>query len=223
VQAVADEPKSFNLSPEIHAYMIEHGSPPDTIAGGLIEATRALGGVARMQIAPEQGALMTLLARLIGAKRAIEVGTFTGYSSLCIARGLAPEGSLICCDVSDEWTRVGLPFWEKAGVRERIDLRIAPAIETLRSLRDDGCYDLAFIDADKTGYRDYLEELVRLVRPGGLIMVDNVLWGGSVIDATRDDPDTQAIRDFNRAVAADERFECVMLAVSDGLTLLRVC
>ena len=219
---MSESPKSFNLSPEIHAYLVEHGSPPDEIQRELIEATNALGGIAIMQIAPEQGALMTMLARLIGAERAIEVGTFTGYSALCIARGLVPGGSLICCDTSEEWTRVGIPFWEKAGVRDKIDLRIAPALETLRALDGDGTYDLAFIDADKTSYKDYLEELIRLIRPGGLILVDNVLWMGNVIDPEAGDPNTLAIRDFNRAVAADSRLECVMLAISDGLTLLRV-
>jgi caffeoyl-CoA O-methyltransferase len=219
---MSDNPKSFNLSPELHGYLVDHGSPPDEVQRELIEATKALGGISMMQIAPEQGALMTLLTRLMGAERAIEVGTFTGYSALCIARGLAPGGSLICCDVSDEWTQVGIPYWEKAGVREKIDLRIAPALETLRSLDDDGAYDIAFIDADKPSYQDYLEELLRLVRPGGLIMVDNVLWGGNVIDDERDDPHTLAIRAFNDAAASDERVDSVMLAVSDGLTLLRV-
>jgi caffeoyl-CoA O-methyltransferase len=219
---MSDNPKSFNLSPELHGYLVDHGSPPDDVQRELIEATKALGGISMMQIAPEQGALMTLLTRLMGAERAIEVGTFTGYSALCIARGLAPGGSLICCDVSDEWTQVGIPYWEKAGVREKIDLRIAPALETLRSLDDDGAYDIAFIDADKPSYQDYLEELLRLVRPGGLIMVDNVLWGGNVIDDEKDDPHTLAIRAFNDAAASDERVDSVMLAVSDGLTLLRV-
>jgi caffeoyl-CoA O-methyltransferase len=134
---MSDNPKSFNLSPELHRYMLAHGTAPDAIQQGLIEATSKLGGVSVMQIAPEQGALMTMLTQLIGATRAIEVGTFTGYSALCIARGLPKDGQLICCDVSDEWTSVGVPFWEKAGVRDRIDLRIAPALETLQGINQD--------------------------------------------------------------------------------------
>ncbi len=123
-----DEPKSFHLGPEIHAYLVEHGTPPDEIQKALIEETRKLGGISIMQIAPEQGAFMTLLARTLGARRAVEVGTFTGYSALCLARGLPDDGRLICCDVSEEWAAVGRPYWEKAGVAHKIDLRIAPAI-----------------------------------------------------------------------------------------------
>ena len=216
------DPKSFNLSPELHDYMVAHGTVPDSIQRGLIEATAALGGISIMQIAPEQGALMTMLVRLMGAKRAIEVGTFTGYSALCLARGLPEDGQLICCDVSDEWTKVGVPFWEEAGVRDRIDLRIAPALETLRSIKEDAAFDLAFIDADKPSYAAYVEELLRLVRPGGLILVDNVLWMGRVLDESANDENTLAIRAFNKKVANDPRLECVMLAISDGLSFLRV-
>lgn len=219
---MSDDPKSFNLSTELHQYLLAHGSAPDSIQQGLIDATNSLGGISIMQIAPEQGALMTMLTQLIGAKRAIEVGTFTGYSALCVARALPDDGELICCDISDEWANVGIPFWEKAGVRDKIDLRIAPAIETLRSIDEDGAFDLAFIDADKPSYAAYLEELLRLVRPGGLILVDNVLWGGNVIDESAKDDNTLAIRAFNDKVAADSRVECVMLAISDGLTFLRV-
>lgn len=215
-------PKSFQLSPELHAYMLAHGTAPDSIQQGLIEATEALGGISMMQIAPEQGALMTMLTRLISAQRAIEVGTFTGYSALCIARGLPANGELICCDISDEWTAVGVPFWEKAGVREQIDLRLGPAIETLRAIDEDQAFDLAFIDADKTSYAAYVEELIRLVRPGGLILVDNVLWHGNVIDESATDEHTVSIRAFNQKVASDERLDCVLLPISDGLTFLRV-
>ncbi len=215
-------PKSFQLSPELHAYLLDHGARPDAIQAELIEETNGLGWVHRMQIAPEQGTLMQLLAQLIGARRAIEVGTFTGYSALSIARGLGPEGRLICCDISEEWTAIARKYWAKAGVEERIDLRIAPAIDTLRSLDEADAYDLAFIDADKTGYRAYCEELIRLVRPGGLILVDNVLWHGAVIDPERQDADTLAIRAFNDWAVEDERVDCVMLPISDGLTFLRV-
>ena len=215
------EPKSFHLGPEIHAYLVEHGTPPDEIQKALIEETRKLGGISIMQIAPEQGAFMTLLARTLGARRAVEVGTFTGYSALCLARGLPDDGRLICCDVSEEWASVGRPYWEKAGVAHKIDLRIAPAIETLRSLPRTQDVDMAFIDADKTSYRDYYEELLMRLRPGGVILVDNVLWMGQVVNPDVDDEQTQAIRAFNDAVAADERVDCVMLAISDGLTILR--
>lgn len=219
---MSDNPKSFNLSPELHSYMLAHGTAPDAIQQGLIEATSKLGGISVMQIAPEQGALMTMLTQLIGATRAIEVGTFTGYSALCIARGLPKDGQLVCCDVSDEWTSVGVPFWEKAGVRDRIDLRIAPALETLQGIKEDDSFDLAFIDADKPSYQAYVEELLRLVRPGGLILVDNVLWGGNVINAENNEDNTLAIRAFNEKIAKDPRVDCVMLAISDGLTFLRV-
>ena len=181
-----------------------------------------VGGMAMMQVAPEQGAFMTLVARLIGAKNAIEVGTFTGYSALCIARGLPEDGKLVCCDVSDEWTSIGRPYWEKAGVADRIDLRIAPAIETLRALPEERSFDLAFIDADKTSYAAYYEELLKRIRPGGLILVDNVLWSGSVVDASNDQESTVAIRSFNDLVAKDARVEAVMIPLSDGLTLIRV-
>ncbi len=215
--------KSLGLSAPLHQYMVEHGTPPDEILSELISETRdKLGGLSMMQIAPEQGAFMNFLAKLIGARRAIEVGTFTGYSALCIARGLSDDGKLICCDVSSEFTDVGQPFWERAGVADKIDLRIAPALDTLGELAQDQSFDFAFIDAVKSEYQDYLELLHGLVRPGGLILVDNVLWSGNVIDEAIDDDNTRAIRAFNDRLAKDERFDRVMLAVSDGLTLLRV-
>lgn len=222
---MADDPsiKSLGLSPDLHQYLVQHGTPPDEILRELIAETRAeLGGLSMMQIAPEQGAFMELLVRTIGARHAIEVGTFTGYSALCIARGLPEDGKLVCCDVSKEYTDVGRPFWERAGVAGRIDLRLAPALDTLASLGPDGSFDFAFVDAVKTEYADYLEELVRLVHAGGLILVDNVLWNGAVVDGNANDDNTRAIRDFNDRVAKDERFDRVMLAVADGLTILRV-
>jgi caffeoyl-CoA O-methyltransferase len=218
---MADVPKSFHLSPAIHDYLVQHGTPPDDIQQALIEETRRLGGIAIMQIAPEQGAFMTLLARLIGARRAIEVGTFTGYSALCIARGLADDGHLLCCDVSEEWTRVGRPYWEKAGVGRKIELRLAPAAETLRDLPLDPVVDLAFIDADKGGYPVYYEEILKRLRPGGLILVDNVLFMGTVVDPAVQNESVVAIRAFNDLVARDPRVDRVMLPVGDGLTLLR--
>jgi caffeoyl-CoA O-methyltransferase len=218
---MTDTPKSFLLTPELSDYLVAHGSPPDEVQQGLIEATAALGGVSLMQVAPEQGALLTLLTRLLGVRRAVEVGTFTGYSALCIARGLVEGGSLVCCDISDEWTSVGRPFWEAAGVADRIDLRIGPAIDTLRALPTDPTIDLAFIDADKVGYLSYIEELVPRLRPGGLLLLDNVLWMGQVVNAEATDDDTVAIRACNDAVAADPRLEAVMVPIADGLTLAR--
>jgi Predicted O-methyltransferase len=221
---MSDGPKSFFLSTEVHEYLVAHGQQPDAVQQSLIDATAALGPIAGMQIAPEQGAFMTMLTQLVGARRAVEVGTFTGYSALCIARGLAPGGRLLCCDVNEEWTAIGRAHWEQAGVAERIDLVIAPAVDTLKGLADDATIDIAFIDADKPNYPNYYEQLVRRLRPNGLILVDNVLWGGRVVDAgDTDDPDenTVAIRAFNDLVAADPRVDAVMLPVSDGLTLLR--
>jgi len=218
---MADAPKSFQLSPEVHSYLVEHGTKPDAIQRELIEETQRLGGISMMQIAPEQGTFMTMLARSIGAQRAVEVGTFTGYSSLCIARGLPDDGRLLCCDVSDEWTRIGQRFWEKAGVAHKIELKIGPAADTLRALPERDLFDLAFIDADKTGYATYYEEILKRLRQGGLILVDNVLWMGNVVKADATDANTLAIRAFNDQVAADPRVDCVMLAISDGLTILR--
>ena len=215
------EPKSFFLSPEVHAYLVAHGTPPDPILEELAQETRKVGPLAIMQVAPEQGALLTLLTRLVGARRAIEVGTFTGYSSLCIARGLPAGGELLCCDVSEEWTAVARRFWEKAGVADKIELRIAPAADTLRALPAREDWDLAFIDADKPGYPVYYEEILRRLRPGGLILVDNVLWMGRVADPSAQDPATNAIRAFNDLVARDERVDRVMIPLSDGLTLVR--
>jgi predicted O-methyltransferase YrrM len=216
-----DQPKSFNLSPEIHAYLVAHGTPPDDVQEALIERTSELGGISMMQIAPEQGAFMTILTRLLGVRHAVEVGTFTGYSSLCIARGLADGGKLICCDVSDEWTSIAREFWARAGVADRIDLRIAPALETLAALPEDEHLDLVFIDADKENYANYYDALLPRLRVNGVILVDNTLWSGAVIDEARDDSSTVAIRAFNDMVAADDRVDSVQLAISDGLTLLR--
>lgn len=215
------EVKSFHLPPEVHAYLVEHGTPPDAVQRELIEETRKLGGISIMQIAPEQGAFMTLLVRALGVRSAVEVGTFTGYSALAIARGLPPGGQLLCCDVSEEWTAIARRFWEKADVAERIELRIAPAAETLRALPEQELFDLAFIDADKGGYPVYVEEILKRLRPNGVILVDNVLWMGRVVDPEATDEHTEAIRAFNAKVARDPRVDCVMLPIADGLTILR--
>jgi caffeoyl-CoA O-methyltransferase len=219
---VADDPKSFFLTGPIHEYLVGHGAPPDEVQQWLIEETRAkVPNLSMMQIAPEQGAFMTLLARLIEAKHAVEVGTFTGYSSLAIAYGMRSDGHLLCCDVSEEWTAIAREAWQRAGMAERIELRIAPAIETLQALPKDALLDLAFIDADKQSYAAYYEELIVRMRTNGVILVDNVLWMGAVADPKVTDADTQAIRDFNDMVAADTRVDASMIPLGDGLTLLR--
>jgi caffeoyl-CoA O-methyltransferase len=174
-----------------------------------------------MQIAPEQGAFMTLLVELVDARFAVEVGTFTGYSSICIARGLSQGGRLLCCDVSEEWTAVARAHWEQAGVADRIELVIGPAADTLQALPADPPIDFAFIDADKTGYRTYYDEIVARLRPGGLVLVDNVLWSGKVVDDADQSADTVAIRAVNDHIAADDRVQVVMLPIADGLTIAR--
>jgi len=215
------DPKSFFLGAEIHEYLVEHGTPPDAVQQGLIARTTELGGVSMMQIAPEQGAFMTMLTRLLDVRSAVEVGTFTGYSALCIARGLADGGRLLCCDVSEEWTAIARDAWAEGGVADRIELRIAPAIDTLRALPAERTIDLAFVDADKPMYGAYADEILDRMRPGGVLMVDNVLWGGAVVDASVTDENTVAIRAFNDWLAADERVETVMVPLGDGLTLAR--
>ena len=162
------DPKSFQLSPEIHEYLVAHGTPPDDIERALIEETAGLGAISRMPVAPEQGAFLRIVTQLISAREAVEVGTFTGYSAICIARGLGPGGHLLCCDVSDEWTSIGRRHWAHAGVDDRIELRIAPALETLQSLPSEPRIDLAFIDADKPNYIGYYEELVPRLRVNGI-------------------------------------------------------
>jgi caffeoyl-CoA O-methyltransferase len=214
------EPKSVTLTPALHAYLVDHGSPPDEVQRSLIGATAALGDVAVMQIAPEQGAFMTMLTRLLGVRTAVEVGTFTGYSALAIARGLVPGGRLLCCDVSEEWVAVGREHWVRAGVDDLIDVRIGPALATLRALPDEPAVDLAFIDADKGNYVAYYEELVPRLSPRGVLLADNVLWSGAVVDGGVTDANTLALRAFNDHVAADPRTRQVMLPIADGLTMI---
>jgi caffeoyl-CoA O-methyltransferase len=214
--------KSPWLSDELHAYIVGHGTPPDDIQQRLIDETAALGGVSKMQIAPEQGAFMTLLCRVSAARRVIEIGTFTGYSALALARGLPDDGRLLCCDVSEEWTAIARRYWKEAGIDNKIELRIAPALDTLRSLPIGDELDLAFIDADKENYLAYAEEIVPRLRQGGLLLVDNTLWSGEVADPTIVEGDNLlAIRAFNDAFAADPRLDVVILPISDGLTLAR--
>jgi caffeoyl-CoA O-methyltransferase len=219
---MAADPKSFFLSTPIHEYLVAHGTPPDDVQQWLIkETTDKVPDLSMMQISPEQGAFMTLVTRVIGARRAVEVGTFTGYSSLCIAYGLPSDGRLICCDVSEEWTAIAREAWKRAKVDDRIDLRIAPALETLQALPKDEPIDLAFIDADKTNYAAYYEEILARMPANGLIFVDNVLWSGVVVDESVRDENTLAIRAFNDMVAADDRVDTSMIPLGDGLTLLR--
>jgi predicted O-methyltransferase YrrM len=212
--------KSLGLSDELHAYLVAHNPPPDEIVTELTARTHAaLPDEAGMQIAPEQAPFLTFLCRLIGVRQAVEVGTFTGLSSLSIARGLAPGGRLICFDISTEYTSIAREYWQRAGVADRIELRIGPAAEGLTALPTDPAIDLAFIDADKTGYPTYWHELVPRMRPGGLIVVDNVLRAGRVLQPQ--DPDSEAMVEFNQLVRRDDRMDSVMIPLADGLTIAR--
>lgn len=213
---------TLNITSQLHEYVLAHSKKPDAVQRSLIEETaRATGNAATMQVAPDQGAFLTLLARIMGARYAVEVGTFTGYSSLAIARGLADGGHMLCCDVSEEWTAIARKHWDMDGVSDRIELRIGPARQTLESLPRDEIIDLSFIDADKESYIDYWEALVPRTRPGGVVLADNTLWKGRVVPG--EDPDhnpmTEHIDAFNNHVAADPRVDAVVLTVADGLTM----
>jgi caffeoyl-CoA O-methyltransferase len=211
-----------HLAPGLHEYLVSHSTPPDGLLRGLIaETADRFPGNVTLQIGPEQGTFMTMLASLMGAREVIEVGTFTGYSSICLARGMAPGGRLICCDISQEWTALARTYWQKAGLADRIELRVGPALDTLRSLPRQASFDLAFIDADKTGYASYWDQIVPRMRPGGMILVDNTLLHGRIFHADPD-PDARAIAEFNERVLADDRVVLAMLPVGDGLTLARV-
>jgi caffeoyl-CoA O-methyltransferase len=209
------------LTAELEEYVVAHSAPPDDVLRELAaETARRFPGPSGMQIGPEQGAFLTLMTRLVAARRALEVGTFTGYSAICIARGLADGGRLTCCDVSDEWTSVARSYWQLAGVADRIDLELRPALETLRALPAVAAYDLTFIDADKAGYVSYWEEVVPRTKPGGVILVDNTLASGRVIDPAVADADVP-VRAFNEHVRADDRVDLVLLSIGDGVTLAR--
>lgn len=213
--------KSFSLSAPLYEYLLEVSLREPQILTRLREET-ASDPMARMQIAPEQGQFMALLLQLIGARRVLEIGVFTGYSSLRMALALPPDAHMVCCDVSPEWTAIARRYWREAGVADRIELRLAPAIETLDVLLADGqadSYDFAFIDADKENYIDYYERTLQLLRPGGLVAIDNVLWSGAVVDASVQDEPTRAIRAFNKHLRDDRRVEASMLPLADGLTL----
>jgi len=211
--------KFVTLTPELYEYLVEHGARQDDVLRRLADETEKLGDIAIMQIAPEQGAFMTLLVRAMGARRALELGTFTGYSAICIARGLGENGTLVTCDISGEWTEIARRYFGEAGVADRVDQRLGPALDTLRELPADEPFDSAFVDADKAEYPDYYEECLRLLRPGGLIMLDNVLRGGQVLEGDDDDARTLATREVNDRAIEDERVDVAMLGVADGITL----
>ena len=213
--------RTLNVTDRLYDYLTTHALRENDVQKQLRKETAKLP-MARMQISPEQGQFMSLLVRLMGAKKTLEVGVFTGYSSLCIALALPEGGKHVACDVSEEWTSIGRRFWQEAGVASKIDLRLAPALSTLDALLangEAGTFDFAFIDADKLAYDAYYERALQLVRPGGLIAIDNVLWGGSVADLSDQDADTRAIRELNDKIHQDPRVEMSLLPIGDGVTL----
>lgn len=213
-------PRAIGLSEALNDYVVSHSTRADGVQQDLIDFTQEMAG-GQMQISPDQGEFFTILTSLLQPSFVVEVGTFTGYSSLAIAKGLGPDGRILCCDVSEEWTDIARRHWVAAGVDDRIELRIAPAIETLRSLPSDTVIDMAFIDADKGGYLAYYEEILTRLAPNGVILVDNTLWSGAVVDGDDTSRDTIALRDFNAAVAADDRVRQVVLPIGDGVTMIR--
>ena len=216
--------RSIGLEEGLHAYLLDVGVREPDVLRRLREETAALPN-ANMQIAPEEGAVLAMLVRLLDARKVLEVGTFTGYSSTAMAMALPADGRMVCCDVSEEWTDIARRAWTVAGVVDQVELRLGPAIDTLDDLLaadEAGTFDLAFIDADKENYVAYYARALRLVRRGGLIAIDNVLWDGRVADASVNDDSTVAIRELNAQIADDERVDVVMLPVADGLTLARI-
>jgi caffeoyl-CoA O-methyltransferase len=211
--------KFTSLDEGLHAYVVDHGAREDEVLRRVRVETAALGEISIMQVAPDQGALITLLVRAIGARRALELGTFTGYSAICIARGLPAEGRLVACELREDYAATARRWFAEAGVAQRIDLRVGAALDTLRSLPAGDRFDFAFIDADKEGYPDYYEQCVARLRPGGLLMVDNVLLGGRVLDPDPDDTSARAIAELNERIAEDERVDVAMLGIADGVTL----
>jgi caffeoyl-CoA O-methyltransferase len=210
------------IQPAIDAYASAHSTPPDIHQLDLQRITQErTGSAARMQIGDDQAIFMEILVRAMGAKRAVEVGTFTGYSALAVARGLGPDGQLLCCDVSEEWTSMAREAWEAAGVADRIELRIGPGLETLRSLPPNEQFDFGFIDADKTGYAEYYEEVLTRLRPGGLMLLDNMLQSGQVVDQLANDANVSAIRSLNGVISNDPRVEVVLIAMGDGVSIVQ--
>lgn len=212
--------KFTTLTPELYRYIVSHTTPPDAVLQDLITETKKLGDISRMQIAQDQGILFTQLTRIMNTKLAVEVGTFTGYSAISIARGLTEEGKLITCEINEKYTKIAERYFKRAGLDRKISLKLGPAIETLQELRLRDV-DIAFIDADKEGYLAYYEALLPNMRSGGLMMFDNVLWHGAVADPKTQDENSKAIRKFNDALIHDPRVEIVILPIADGLTLAR--
>jgi caffeoyl-CoA O-methyltransferase len=214
--------RSYVVEPDLATYIAAHSTPPDEVQRLLMSATEArTGNAAGMQIGGDQGTLFEILVRAIGVRSAIEIGTFTGYSAMSIARGLPAGGRLICCDVSEEWTSIAREHWALAGVSDRIELRIGPALETIAALPDDLRFDLAFIDADKPNYGNYFDALFPLMHDTGVILVDNTLWSRQVLDPEATERDTVALRAFNTKIAADDRVSCVILPIGDGVTMIQ--
>lgn len=214
---------TLNITDTLYDYLLSVSLQETDVQRALREATDQMKE-AMMQISPDQGQFMALLVKLIGAERILEVGTFTGYSALTLALALPDNGRLIACDINEQWTGMAQRYWQQAGVAHKIDLRLAPARDTLKALIEDGQaeqYDFAFIDADKQNYPHYYEHCLQLIRPGGLITIDNVLWGGSVADDSDQQPDTIAIREFNHFISNDDRVEMSLVPIGDGLTLAR--
>ncbi|GAB4258743.1 MAG: class I SAM-dependent methyltransferase [Saprospiraceae bacterium] len=215
--------QTLSLTPELYQYILDVSLRENPVLTELREFTLSLEE-ANMQISPEQGQFMQMLVKLMGARNCIEVGVFTGYSSLAVALALPADGKIVACDVSEEWTSIGKRFWKKAGVSEKIDLRIAPAADSIQQLLDQGLagtFDFAFIDADKTGYDSYYELCLQLLRPGGLILFDNTLWSGKVVEENSEDEDVNAIRALNAKLHRDERIDLCLLPLSDGVTMVR--
>jgi len=215
--------RTLGLDEKLHRYLLDVSLREPEVMRTLRRVTESHVHAA-MQISPEQGQLMDLLVRLTGARRCLEIGVFTGYSTLAVALALPEDGQVTACDVNEEWTRTAVEFWEEAGVRHKIDLHLAPAQDTLRELLAagrSGSFDFAFIDADKLNYWSYFESCLELVRRGGLVVVDNTLWGGALIDPEKQDEDTVAIRDFNRRLHRDQRVDISLLPIGDGVTLAR--
>jgi caffeoyl-CoA O-methyltransferase len=213
------------LTDELHAYLVEHGARQDEVLGRVQAETEAMGDISVMQIAPDQGAFMTVLAKLIGAGEAIELGTFTGYSAICIARGLEPGGRLVCCEISEEFAETAASNFEDAGVAGRVEIRIGPALDTLRALPERELFDLAFIDADKGNYPEYYELCLQRLRAGGVILLDNVLSAGRVLDVAALPEDqranVEAISELNDRIRDDDRVDIAMVGIADGLTIAR--
>jgi caffeoyl-CoA O-methyltransferase len=218
---MAEHLKFIALTPKVYEYAVAHGHNGDPLRAELAVETAKLGRISGMQIASEQGTFMAILAASIGARSAVEVGTFTGYSALCVARALPADGRLLCCDVNEEWTSIARRYWERAGVANKITLKLGPAADTLKAIPASHTFDFAFIDADKSNYVVYYEEILKRMRPNGLILLDNVLWSGAVVDESNNEENTVALREVNDFIAKDTRVEAVMLGVADGLTIVR--